>query len=58
MNNIINLEGVRDINEKIDQQLEFYQARKEKLELRLSMAQRELDQTLWLIDVLEKERNK
>ena len=55
---IISLSEVRDINEKIEKQLEFYQARKEKLELRLSMAQRELDQTVWLIDVLEKERNK
>ena len=58
MSKIITLEDVRNTNEKIDKDLEFYQARKEKLELRLSMAQRELDQTLWLIDVLEKERNK
>ena len=55
---IVSLSEVRDINEKIDKQLEFYRTRVEKLELRLSITQQELDQTLELIEILENERNK
>ena len=55
---IIRLEDIRNINEKIDQEVEFYTKQLEAAERRLSLLESERRMLVELLQILENERNK
>ena len=55
---IIRLEDIRDINQKIDKEVEFYTKQLEAAEKRLSLLESERKMLVELLRILENERNK
>ena len=55
---IIRLDDIRSINEKIDQEVEFYTKQLEAAEKRLSLLESERKMLVELLHILENERNK
>ena len=58
MTELILLDTIRDINKRIDQDIEFYQDRLDKANTRLAILKVERQQLVDLINILEKEKNK
>ena len=55
---IIKLDDIRNINEKIDEEVEFYTKQLEAAERRLSLLESERKMLVELLHILENERNK
>ena len=55
---IIRLDDIRNINEKIDKEVEFYTKQLEDAEKRLSLLESERKMLVELLRILENERNK
>ena len=55
---IIRLDDIRNINEKIDKEVEFYTKQLEAAERRLSLLESERKMLVELLHILENERNK
>ena len=58
MTELIMLDVVRDINRRIDDDIEFYQGQLDKANTRLAILKLERQQLVDLINILEGERNK
>ena len=58
MTKLIVLSHIRDINEKIDKEIEFYEQRLNKTEFRLDILREERRQLVELLDILANEKNK
>ena len=58
MSEIILLSQIRDINEKINNEIEFYEQQLHKTEFRLDILREERRQLVELLDILANERNK
>ena len=58
MSDIIILDSIRDINNKIEREIEFYTEQLNKAETRLSILQEERRQLIELLCILEQEKNK
>ena len=58
MSDIIILGSIRDINNKIEREIEFYTEQLNKAETRLSILQEERRQLIELLCILEQEKNK
>ena len=55
---IIRLDDIRSINEKIDEEVEFYTKQLKAAEKRLSLLESERKMLVELLHILENERNK
>ena len=55
---IIRLDDIRNINDKIDKEVEFYTKQLEDAEKRLSLLESEHKMLVELLRILENERNK
>ena len=58
MSKIVILETIRDINRRIDEDIEFYQGKLDQANTRLAILKVERQQLVDLINILEAERNK
>ena len=58
MTKLIILDTIRDLNAKIDREVEYYESQLAKTELRLTILQEERRQLLELLEILEGEKNK
>ena len=58
MTEVIILETIRDINKRINEDIEFYQGKLDQANTRLAILKVERQQLVDLINILEAERNK
>lgn len=58
MSELILLDTIRDINRRIERDIEFYQERLDKANTRLAILTVERQQLIDLINILESEKNK
>ena len=58
MTELILLDTIRDINKRINEDIEFYQDRLDKANTRLAILKVERQQLIDLINILEGEKNK
>ena len=58
MTEVIILETIRDINKRINADIEFYQSKLDQANTRLAILKVERQQLVDLINILEAERNK
>ena len=58
MSEIILLDTIRDINRRIEQDIEFYQKKLDEANTRLAILMVEKQQLLDLLNILEQEKNK
>ena len=58
MTKLIILDNIRDLNKKIEREMEFYQEKLKKAEFRLSVLEEERRQLLEVLEILEGEKNK
>ena len=58
MTEVIILETIRDINNRINEDIEFYQGKLDQANTRLAILKVERQQLVDLINILEAERNK
>ena len=58
MTEVIILETIRDINKRINEDIEFYQWKLDQANTRLAILKVERQQLVDLINILEAERNK
>ena len=58
MTEVIILETIRDINKRINEDIEFYQGKLDQANARLAILKVERQQLVDLINILEAERNK
>ena len=58
MTEVIILETIRDINKRINEDIEFYQSKLDQANTRLAILKVERQQLVDLINILEAERNK
>ena len=58
MTKLIILDTIRDLNAKIEREVEYYEAQLAKTEFRLSVLEQERKQLLELLQILEGEKNK
>ena len=56
-NKVIILQDIRDTNQRLDEEIEYFTERLEKTEFRMSMIQEEHRQLVELLEILKKERN-
>ena len=57
INKVIVLQDIRDTNQRLDEEIEYFTERLEKTEFRMSMIQEEHRQLVELLEILKKERN-
>ena len=57
INKIVILQDIRDTNQRLDEEIEYFTERLEKTEFRMSMIQEEHRQLVELLEILKKERN-
>ena len=57
INKVIVLQDIRDTNQRLDDEIEYFTERLEKTEFRMSMIQEEHRQLVELLEILKKERN-
>ena len=58
MSEVILLDTIRDINRRIEEDIEFYQKKLDQANFRLGILKVERQQLVDLINILEAERNK
>ena len=58
MTEVIILETIRDINKRINEDIEFYQSKLDQANTRLAILKVERQQLIDLMNILEAERNK
>ena len=58
MSELIILDTIRDINRRIDKDIEFYQGKLDEANTRLSILMVEKQQLVDLLNILEQEKNK
>ena len=56
MTKVIILSQIRELNQRIDEEIEYYNEKLDKAQFRLSMINEEIRQLNELLDILEKER--
>ena len=56
MTKVIILSLIRELNQRIDEEIEYYKEKLDKAQFRLSMINEEIRQLNELLDILEKER--
>ena len=56
MTKVIILSLIRELNQRIDEEIEYYNEKLDKAQFRLSMINEEIRQLNELLDILEKER--
>ena len=56
MTKVIILSQIRELNQRIDEEIEYYKEKLDKAQFRLSMINEEIRQLNELLDILEKER--
>ena len=58
MSKIVILQTIRDINRRIDEDIEFYQKQLDEANTRLAILKVERQQLVDLLNILEQEKNK
>ena len=58
MSKIVILQTIRDINRRIDEDIEFYQKKLDEANTRLAILKVERQQLVDLLNILEQEKNK
>ena len=58
MSKIVILQTIRDINRRIDEDIEFYQKKMDEANTRLAILKVERQQLVDLLNILEQEKNK
>ena len=56
MTKVIILSQIRELNQRIDEEIEYYNEKLDKAQFRLSIINEEIRQLNELLDILEKER--
>ena len=54
---VVVLQDIRDTNQRLDEEIEYFTERLEKTEFRMSLIQEEHRQLVELLEILKKERN-